>query len=308
MTNLLNLNISTQSATKVDRQYFVNGNPVDYPSVTQIVCGFGGDFVTEHMIRGSEVHSLLANFLSTGQLEKSEDELTNTKLNALVISIRDLFKAHPVAVGEGKSIEVSRAGTLERDGITHDYCGTADLILQNAKGESVVVEFKTGKSASWHYDQVVANMLLHDATEGFLLYEDGIGKVGRESVGFVQSAHEFFNKLDANKKGLLKKGKIKEDMQEFKEELDVLAVLLREQKELEIRVKNLKDYILQGNPQKGFETESVAVYYKKPYISKTLKTEAKELLTEAYPEYFEDKEVAESYSFKLKIAKKTQEE
>jgi hypothetical protein len=294
----------SQRAIKIDRLYTtIDGVELTCPSVTELLCGYSGSYITDQMITGTMVHSHLSNFLMTGDPLEIEDSLEKEKTDKLIKTLKNAMiqlKLFPCC-DNTDSIEASRFGELVRDNESFQYKGTADLILDSTTG-LVVVEFKTGKRAAWHKSQVVANMLLHDAILGVLAYEDDFEVVNSTSLEFSYLSNDFFNKLNAEKRGILKNGKIMGNVDdELAQLLKDIAVYTTEKKAIEGHIDSLKHQFHQLAPEKkSYETDDILVSYKKPNITYALKSDSKKELLITNPDFFDKKEVEESFVFKVK--------
>jgi len=294
----------SQRAIKLDRLYTtIDGVELTCPSITEVLCGYSGSYITDQMITGTAVHSHLSNFLATGNPLEIEDLLEKEKTNKLIRTLKNAMiqlKLYPCN-DDTDSIEASRFGELIRDNESFQFKGTADLILDSTTG-LVVVEFKTGKKADWHKSQVVANMLLHDALLGVLVYEDDFEVVNRDTLEFSYLSNEFFNKLNAEKRGILKNGKIMGNVDdEMAQLLRDIAVYTTEKKHIEYHIEALKSQFHQLAPEKkSYETDDILVSYKKPSIAYSLKNDSKKDLLITNPNFFDKKEVEECFVFKVK--------
>lgn len=294
----------SQKAIKLDRLYTtIDGVELTCPSITEVLCGYSGSYITDQMITGTAVHNHLSNFLMTGNPLEIEDSLEKQKTEKLIKTLKKAMiqlKLYPCN-DDTDSIEVSRFGELIRDNESFQFKGTADLILDSTEG-LVVVEFKTGKKADWHKSQVVANMLLHDAVLGVLVYEDDFEVVNRDAIGFSYLANEFFNKLNAEKRGILKNGKIMGNVDdEMAQLLKDIAVYTTEKKAIEYHIEALKNQFHQLAPEKkSYETDDILVSYKKASVAYSLKNDSKKELLLSNPDFFDKKEVEECFVFKVK--------
>lgn len=294
----------SQRAIKVDRLYTtIDGVELTCPSITEVLCGYSGSYITDQMITGTAVHSHLSNFLMTGNPLEIEDLLEKEKTEKLIKTLKNAMiqlKLYPCNE-ETDSVEASRFGELIRDNESFQFKGTADLILDSTTG-LVVVEFKTGKKADWHKSQVGANMLLHDAVLGVLVYEDDFEAVNRTTLEFSYLSNEFFNKLNAEKRGILKNGKIMGNVDdEMAQLLKDIAVYTTEKKAIEHHIEALKHQFHQLAPEKkSYETDDILVSYKKPSVAYSLKNDSKKELLLSNPDFFDKKEVEECFVFKVK--------
>lgn len=297
--------IQSFEASKVDRQYYnKEAQPMDLPSITTILCGNNGNFVTEAMIRGSEVHDAIANYFKTGKLTQLEDITAHEKLTSIILQLKKVIETNKLTTLDIPSIEVSRIGRITNLDTTEqlEFCGTCDLLLKSKEsGDVVVIEFKTGKVADWHKIQLAMNMVLHSAKLGVLVYEDAIDSLEDSAVKFGELITNFWELLVANRDGLLRKGKALQDVSELSEVLDSLADLLIRKKDLEAQIDVVKSFVLaECESGKSFETERLLVSYRKPYTSYTLTKEAKSDLLSESPELFDKTETEGGYTFKLK--------